>query len=157
MRRRDAGIKSKRGRRGLSLILNGAGPPDRIRERKVSRRQCKLVGVALISLQYSMGRKGPTWDNFRRSFEERTMKLKILGAAVFFALVSDTALVTQALSAPQSIYCATRTPGVPFSRYCNPTAWREWRRRGRWDSRLDNACRRDPQYMPRGCPPRYAR
>ena len=75
----------------------------------------------------------------------------------FFALVADTALVSQASSASQSIYCATRQAGNPFSRYCNASAWREWRRRGRWDSRLDNACRLNPLYVPRGCPPRYAR
>jgi hypothetical protein len=85
------------------------------------------------------------------------MKLKILGAAVVFALVADTALVTQVSSASQSIYCATRQPGNPFSRYCNATAWREWRRRGGWDSTLDNACRRNPHYVPRGCPSRNAR
>lgn len=84
------------------------------------------------------------------------MKLGILGVTLAFVL--GFVLEPAPAVARQSIYCATRQPGNPFSRYCNPTAWREWRRRGSgWDSRLDNACRRNPQYVPRGCPPRYAR
>jgi hypothetical protein len=85
-----------------------------------------------------------------------TMRLKILFAALVFASVVDPVSASRATSG-QSIYCATRTPGVPFSRYCNPSAWREWRRRGRWDSRLDHACRRNPQYVPQGCPRARAR
>jgi hypothetical protein len=89
--------------------------------------------------------------------EECTMKLRILGAALVFALAADPTMARQASRTGQSIYCATRQAGNPFSRYCNPSAWREWRRRGNWDSRLDNACRRNPQYVPRNCPSRHAR
>jgi hypothetical protein len=86
---------------------------------------------------------------------------RIVGLTLAFVSAFVLAFVLEsapAMASRQSIYCATRQPGNPFSRYCNPTAWREWRRRGSgWDSRLDNACRRNPQYIPRGCPPRYAR
>jgi hypothetical protein len=84
------------------------------------------------------------------------MRSMLLGTAVFLALAAGPTMARQA-STGESIYCATRQPGNPYSRYCNARAWREWRRRGRWDSRLDNACRRNPQYVPRNCPPRYAR
>src|ERR1700731_4295168 len=81
---------------------------------------------------------------------------RIVGLTLAFVSAFVLAFVLEsapAMASRQSIYCATRQPGNPFSRYCNPTAWREWRRRGSgWDSRLDNACRRNPQYIPRGCP-----
>jgi hypothetical protein len=85
------------------------------------------------------------------------MKLKMICAAAAVVFVTEPTLARQASTSGQSIYCATRQAGNPFSRYCNPSAWREWRRRGRWDSRLDNACRRNPQYVPRNCPSRHAR
>jgi hypothetical protein len=32
-------------------------------------------------------------------------------------------------------------------------AWSGWRRRGGWDSSLDNACLMNPHYKPPGCWP----
>jgi hypothetical protein len=79
------------------------------------------------------------------------MKIKILGAAVAFALAADPAFAGQVYG--QSIFCATREPGNPYSKYCDYMAWSGWRRRGGWDSTLDNACLRNPHYVPYGCIP----
>jgi hypothetical protein len=87
--------------------------------------------------------------------KERMMKLKILGAAVVLALAIGPAMAKRATSSrghyAQSIYCATREMGNPYSKYCDYLAWTEWRRRGGWDSTLDNACLRNPRYVPAGC------
>ena len=83
------------------------------------------------------------------------MKLKIVGAAVVLALVAGPAMARQIISSPryyaQSIYCATREAGNPYSKYCDYIAWSGWRRRGGWDSTLDNACLMNPRYKPWGC------
>ena len=81
------------------------------------------------------------------------MNLKILGAAVALALAAGPAMARPAVSSPpaQSIYCATREAGNPYSKYCDYLTWSRWRVRGGWDSRLDDACWRDPRYVPPGC------
>ena len=83
------------------------------------------------------------------------MKLRILGAVVALALAAGPAMARHASSGPgrqaQSIYCATREAGNPYSKYCDYPAWSEWRFRGGWDSRLDDACWRNPRYVPPGC------
>jgi hypothetical protein len=85
------------------------------------------------------------------------MKLRILGAAAALALAAAPAMGRQVISGPghyaQSIYCATREAGNPYSKYCDYIAWSGWRRRGGWDSQLDNACLRNPAYKPPGCWP----
>jgi hypothetical protein len=85
------------------------------------------------------------------------MKLNILGAAVALALAAGPAMAKQVISSQghyaQSIYCATREPGNPFSKYCDYMAWSKWRSRGGWDSRLDDACFFNPRYKPPGCWP----
>jgi hypothetical protein len=85
------------------------------------------------------------------------MKLRILGAAAALALAAAPAMARQVISGPghyaQSIYCATREAGNPYSRYCDYIGWSGWRRRGGWDSQLDNACLRNPAYKPPGCWP----
>jgi hypothetical protein len=83
------------------------------------------------------------------------MRTAILLAAVAAAMAagSATARPTGPVSYGQSIYCATREAGNPFSKYCDYIAWSGWRRRGGWDSQLDNACLRNPQYKPPGCWP----
>ena len=67
------------------------------------------------------------------------------------------AMARQVISGPghyaQSIYCATREAGNPYSKYCDYIAWSGSRRRGGWDSQLDNACLRNPGYKPAGCWP----
>jgi hypothetical protein len=83
------------------------------------------------------------------------MKLKVLGAAVALAVVAGPTMAKQAISDPrhsaQSIYCATREAGNPYSQYCDYPAWSRWRGQGGWDSRLDNACYHDPGYKPADC------
>ena len=81
------------------------------------------------------------------------MKFKILGAAVALALAADPALARQASNTGQSIFCATREAGNPYSKHCDYAAWSGWRRKGGWDASLDNACWRNPRYVPYGCWP----
>lgn len=82
------------------------------------------------------------------------MKKTILLAAVM-AVTAGSAMARPAgPPAPyysQSIYCATREAGNPHSKYCDYMAWSGWRRRGGWDSSLDNACLMNPQYVPAEC------
>lgn len=89
--------------------------------------------------------------------KERLMKPRILGAAVAVALAAGPAMARHVISGPgpytQSIYCATREAGNPFSKYCDYLAWSGWRRRGGWDSTLDNACLFNPHFKPPGCWP----
>jgi len=83
------------------------------------------------------------------------MKFGILGATVALALAAGPAMARQAISSPrhyaQSIYCATREAGNPYSKYCDYIAWSGWRRRGGWGSQLDDACLRNPAYVPPDC------
>ena len=82
------------------------------------------------------------------------MKLWIFCAAAAFALVANPATAGHLSRGPaQSIFCATREAGNPYSKYCDYMAWSAWRRRGDWDSSLDNACWRNPRYVPFGCWP----
>ena len=89
--------------------------------------------------------------------KERMIKPLILGAAAALALAAGPAMARHVISSPghyaQSIYCATREAGNPFSKYCDYMAWSKWRQRGGWDSQLDNACWRNPGYKPPGCWP----
>jgi hypothetical protein len=82
------------------------------------------------------------------------MKKTILLAAMA-AMLAGAAMARPAgpASYGESIYCATREPGNPISKYCDYMAWSGWRRRGAWDSSLDNACLRNPHYKPPGCWP----
>jgi hypothetical protein len=82
--------------------------------------------------------------------KESMMKFKILGAVVFFALAADSAMAKKVIYA-QSIFCATREPGNPHSKYCDYIEWSKWRQRGSWDSTLDNACWHNPGYVPGEC------
>jgi hypothetical protein len=81
------------------------------------------------------------------------MKTIILLAAA--TVVAATAPATARPIAPvsygQSIYCATREAGNPHSKYCDYLAWSYWRRRGAWDSTLDNACLANPAFVPGEC------
>jgi hypothetical protein len=79
---------------------------------------------------------------------------RLIGAAVVFlsALVSPVIAGHHVVSNPaRSIYCATREAGNPHSKYCDYIEWSQWRSRGAWDSSLDNACLRDPSYVPGEC------
>jgi hypothetical protein len=81
------------------------------------------------------------------------MKTIILLAAatVVFAATPAMARPAAPVSYGQSIYCATREAGNPHSKYCDYLAWSWWRRRGGWDSTLDNACLANPAYVPAEC------
>jgi hypothetical protein len=85
-------------------------------------------------------------------------KLVCTAAVVFSVLaelsvLASPAMARRATSSPvrQSVYCATREMGNPHSRYCDYEAWSGWRRRGGWDSTLDNACLANPAYIPGEC------
>jgi hypothetical protein len=82
------------------------------------------------------------------------MKTTILLAAMTAVMMASPAMARRA-AAPasygQSIYCATREAGNPHSRICDYIAWSGWRRRGGWDSSLDNACLMNPQFVPSEC------
>jgi len=81
---------------------------------------------------------------------------RLIGAAaVLFSVLAGPATARRVISNPvhpaQSIYCATREAGNPFSKYCDYLAWSKWRQRGGWDSRLDDACWHNPSYIPGEC------
>jgi hypothetical protein len=81
------------------------------------------------------------------------MKFNLIGAAaVFFLSVMGGPVLAGHASYPgQSIFCATREPGNPHSKYCDYIAWSKWRQRGGWDSSLDNACIFNPGFVPGEC------
>jgi len=86
--------------------------------------------------------------------EERMTKFRLIGAAaVFFSVLAGPAMARPVIHPGQSIFCATREAGNPYSKYCDYLAWSGWRRRGGWDSSLDNACGFNPHYVPYGCVP----
>jgi hypothetical protein len=79
------------------------------------------------------------------------MKFRIFGAFVAFAMAAGAPATARDIVSAQSIYCATREAGNPYSKYCDYIAWSGWRRRGSWDPTLDNACLRNPRYVPYDC------
>ena len=87
-----------------------------------------------------------------------TFKLMGAAAVVFSVLASlslleSPAMARHIISGPvhQSVYCATREAGNPHSKYCDYIMWSKWRQRGSWDASLDNACLRNPAYVPGEC------
>jgi hypothetical protein len=87
----------------------------------------------------------------RAKRRKHQMKFGIFSATVAFAMAAGAPATARDMVAAQSIYCATREAGNPYSKYCDYIAWNGWRRRGAWDSTLDNACLRDPRYVPYDC------
>jgi len=80
------------------------------------------------------------------------MKTTILLATMAVAMTAGAAMARPGpASYGQSIYCATREAGNPISKYCDYIAWSGWRRRGAWDSSLDNACQMNPRFVPSDC------
>jgi hypothetical protein len=82
--------------------------------------------------------------------------LRLMGvAAVLLSLPAEPAMARHLLSSQghpvQSLFCATREAGNPHSKYCDYTAWSKWRQRGGWDSSLDDACLRNPGFVPGEC------
>ena|ERR1700755_1256481 len=83
-------------------------------------------------------------------------KIRLLGAVVVvLTSLAPSVMARPILATPaqpaRSIFCATREPGNPHSKYCDYIAWSKWRERGGWDSSLDNACIRDPGFVPGEC------
>jgi hypothetical protein len=83
-------------------------------------------------------------------------KFRLIGvAAALFSVLAAPVMARHVISRPvypaQSIFCATREAGNPHSKYCDYLAWSGWRRRGGWDASLDDACRRNPSYIPGEC------
>lgn len=81
-------------------------------------------------------------------------KFRLIGlAAVLFSMLASPVLAR--ISGPsrpvQSVFCATRDPGNPHSKYCDYIEWSKWRQRGGWDSSLDNACFYNPGFVPGEC------
>jgi hypothetical protein len=82
--------------------------------------------------------------------EERMTKIKLLGAtaALSAVLLAGPTMAQDVRSRPdhntQSNYCANREPGNPYNKEEDYMAWSGWRARGGWDSRLDDACLRNP-------------
>jgi hypothetical protein len=73
-------------------------------------------------------------------------------AAVYFCVLVGPVMARHVISSPgHSIFCATREAGNPHSKYCDYIAWSKWRQRGAWDSTLDNACLRNPGFVPGEC------
>ena len=78
-------------------------------------------------------------------------------AAVLFSVIAATPAMARHHIVPgpgepaESIFCATREPGNPHSKYCDYIEWSKWRSRGGWDSSLDDACFRNPAFIPGEC------
>ena len=75
--------------------------------------------------------------------------LGLIGAAAAIsAVLVGPAMARHVTAQPgpptQSIYCATREAGNPYSEQYDYMAWSAWRARGSWDSRGDDACLRNP-------------
>jgi len=78
--------------------------------------------------------------------------IRLIGvAAVLFSVVAAPVMARHVNRSGQSIFCATREAGNPHSKYCDYLAWSGWRRRGGWDSSLDNACLLNPSFIPGEC------
>jgi hypothetical protein len=83
-------------------------------------------------------------------------RFRLMGAAaVILSLLAGPAMARHRVASPgypaQSLFCATRDAGNPHSKYCDYIEWSKWRSRGAWDSSLDNACLRNPAFIPGEC------
>jgi hypothetical protein len=79
------------------------------------------------------------------------MDLRLIGAATVLstALVGPAMarhVVAHPLQKAESTYCATIEPGNPFSPAYDYEGWSNWRVKGGWDSRGDDACARNPMF-----------
>ena len=77
--------------------------------------------------------------------------LRLIGAAAAIsAMLVGPAMARQAVAHPvqqtKSTYCATIEPGNPYSPVYDYEGWSNWRVRGGWDSRGDDACARNPMF-----------
>jgi hypothetical protein len=77
--------------------------------------------------------------------------LRLIGVAAATSAVLAGPVMARHLVAHQarqneSTYCATIEPGNPYSPVYDYEAWSNWRVRGGWDSRGDDACARNPTF-----------
>jgi hypothetical protein len=76
-------------------------------------------------------------------------------AAILFYLLAGPAMArhidSRGAQPIQSVFCATRDPGNPHSKYCDYIEWSKWRERGGWDNSLDSACYHNPGFVPGEC------
>ena len=77
--------------------------------------------------------------------------LRLIGAAaaISAALVGPAMarhVVAHQVQQNESAYCATIEPGNPYSPVYDYEGWSNWRVRGGWDSRGDDACARNPMF-----------
>jgi hypothetical protein len=78
-------------------------------------------------------------------------KFKLIGAVVVLSSTlagpaTARHVVAHADHYARSTYCATIEPGNPYSPVYNYDGWSNWRVRGGWDSRGDDACARNPMF-----------
>jgi hypothetical protein len=79
-------------------------------------------------------------------------KFRLIGAAVVSLSVLTSPVMAQNGGYPgNSIYCGTRQPGNPHSKYCDYQTWSSWRRLGAWGPTLDYYCYVDPAFVPGAC------
>ena len=77
--------------------------------------------------------------------------LRLIGAAAAIAAVlvgpaMARHVVAHQVQQNESTYCATIEPGNPYSPVYDYEGWSNWRVRGGWDSRGDDACARNPMF-----------
>ena len=79
-------------------------------------------------------------------------KFGLIGtAAVCLSVLASPAMARHINYSGQSLFCATREVGNPHSKFCDYVAWSKWRQRGGWDGSLDDACLRNPAFVPGEC------
>jgi len=83
--------------------------------------------------------------------EVRMTNLRLIGVATALStLLVGPAMARHVVAHPvqqtESTYCATIEPGNPYSPVYDYEGWSNWRVRGGWDSRGDDACARNPMF-----------
>jgi hypothetical protein len=81
---------------------------------------------------------------------------RLIGAATISVCMIGSAAIARDASPgasppAESIYCATREPGNPHSKYCDYTAWSKAREIAAWNGSLDDACIKNPAFVPSEC------
>ena len=81
---------------------------------------------------------------------------RLIGAAAISVCVMGSPSIAQdespgARPPGESIYCATRETGNPHSKYCDYMAWSKAREVAVWNGSLDDACIKNPAFVPAEC------
>jgi len=80
-----------------------------------------------------------------------TISICVIGSPAMARDASPGASPPAASPPAESIYCATREPGNPHSKYCDYTAWSKSREIAAWNGSLDDACIKNPAFVPSEC------